>query len=103
MPGDLGIVIALIGVCSGVAVLGGAFAGAYFFGKSRGQSDTIRAARDPELVARLTRVEQIVESTAIEIERVSEGQRFVTKLLNDRVHPLPDGAPALSRRIDTPH
>jgi hypothetical protein len=84
MPGDLGIVIALIGVLSGVGVLAGAFAGAYFFGKSKGQRETLTAARDPELVARLTRVEQIVESTAIEIERISEGQRFTTKLLSEK-------------------
>ena len=81
MPGDLGIVIALIGVCSGVCVLAGAFAGAYFFGKSRGQ---LSSARDPEVSARLTRVEQIVEATAIEIERISEGQRFTTKLLSEK-------------------
>jgi hypothetical protein len=83
-PGDLGIVIALIGVLSGVGVLAGAFAGAYFFGKSRGQKETLTAGRDPELVARLARVEQIVESTAIEIERISEGQRFTTRLLPEK-------------------
>lgn len=83
-PGDLGAFIALIGVLSGVGVLAGAFAGAYFFGKSRGQRDTLNAARDPELVARLARVEQIVESTAIEIERISEGQRFTTRLLSEK-------------------
>ena len=32
---------------------------------------------------RLERIEQAVESIAIEVERVSEGQRFVTKLLSD--------------------
>jgi hypothetical protein len=83
-PGDLGIVIAFIGVLSGVGVLAGAFAGAYFFGKSRAQRETIRAARDPEVMARLARVEQIVESTAIEIERISEGQRFTTRLLSEK-------------------
>ena len=36
------------------------------------------------LDARLERVEQTVESIAIEMERVSEGQRFVTKLLSDK-------------------
>jgi hypothetical protein len=51
---------------------------------------------------RLVRVEQAVESIAIEIERVSEGQRFVTKLLNERVLPLPT-APVAARRTDTPH
>ena len=34
-PGDLGAFIALIGVLAGVGVLAGAFAGAYFFGKSK--------------------------------------------------------------------
>jgi hypothetical protein len=29
-------------------------------------------------------VEQIVESTAIEIERISEGQRFTTRLLGEK-------------------
>ena len=82
--GDLGAVIALIGVVSGAAVLAGAFAGAYFFGKSRGQRETLQAGRDPELVARIARVEQIVESTAIEIERISEGQRFTTRLLSEK-------------------
>jgi coenzyme F420-reducing hydrogenase delta subunit len=40
--------------------------------------------------ARIERIEQAVESIAIEMERVSEGQRFVTKLLSDRAPPLPD-------------
>ena len=54
---------------------------------------------------RLARVEQAVEAIAIEIERVSEGQRFVTKLLNERAHPLMSEAPVAMpvRRVDTPH
>jgi hypothetical protein len=54
---------------------------------------------------RLARVEQAVEAIAIEIERVSEGQRFVTKLLNERANPLLSEAPAAMpvRRRDTPH
>jgi len=83
-PGDIGIFIALIGVLSGVGVLAGAFAGAYFFGKSRGERETLSSGRDPELMARIARVEQIVESTAIEIERISEGQRFTTRLLSEK-------------------
>jgi hypothetical protein len=35
-------------------------------------------------VARLERIEQAVDSVAIEVERISEGQRFTTKLLSDR-------------------
>lgn len=33
---------------------------------------------------RLDRIERAVESIAVEVERVSEGQRFVTKLLAER-------------------
>jgi hypothetical protein len=84
MPADLGVVIALIGVLSGVAVLAGAFAGAYFFGKSRGQRESIMTPRDLELQSRLTRIEQIVEATSIEIERISEGQRFTSRLLAEK-------------------
>ena len=36
---------------------------------------------------RLARVEQAVESIAIEIERIGEGQRYVTKLLNEPARP----------------
>jgi hypothetical protein len=83
-PGDVGVYIALIGLLASIAVLAGAFAGAYFFGKSRGQQASLSTTRDPELMARMARVEQIVESTAIEIERISEGQRFTTKLLSEK-------------------
>lgn len=38
--------------------------------------------------ARLERLEQGMESIAIEIERVSEGQRFVTRLLSESQTPL---------------
>jgi hypothetical protein len=34
---------------------------------------------------RLARLEHAVESIAIEVERISEGQRFTTKLLSERV------------------
>jgi hypothetical protein len=83
MSGDIGIYIALIGLLAGIGILAGAFAGAYFFGKSRGQGSTLRAGSDPELLARIARIEQIVESTSIEIERITEGQRFTTKLLSE--------------------
>lgn len=54
---------------------------------------------------RLARMEQAVEAIAIEIERVSEGQRFVTKLLNDRAQSLVGDVakPVPVRRVDTPH
>lgn len=50
---------------------------------------------------RLARVEQAVEAIAIEIERVSEGQRYVTKLLGERT-PLPPPS-ARDQSMNTPH
>ena len=40
--GDVGVYIALIGLLASIGVLAGAFAGAYFFGKSRAQSSALR-------------------------------------------------------------
>jgi hypothetical protein len=37
-----------------------------------------------EISQRLARLEQIADATAVEIERIGEGQRFTTKLLGDR-------------------
>ncbi|HEY9229731.1 MAG TPA: hypothetical protein VIP11_23980 [Gemmatimonadaceae bacterium] len=46
----------------------------------------VAAPRDTEGVSksRLDRLEQAVDTIAIEIERISEGQRFVTKVLTER-------------------
>jgi hypothetical protein len=52
---------------------------------------------------RLARVEQAVEAIAVEVERISEGQRFVTKLLSERAVPLPEVVPLPGQRMDTPH
>src|SRR3954452_24479376 len=43
---------------------------------------------------RLERMEQAMDAIAIEVERVSEGQRFVTRLLSERGGALPVGQPA---------
>jgi len=47
-----------------------------------------RGPREPsvpaELQSRLERMEQALDSIAIEVERISEGQRFTTKLLAER-------------------
>ena len=47
-----------------------------------------REPREPsvpaELQSRLERMEQALDSIAIEVERISEGQRFTTKLLAER-------------------
>jgi hypothetical protein len=39
---------------------------------------------DAQAAERLARIEAAVEAIAIEVERISEGQRFTTKLLSER-------------------
>ena len=46
-----------------------------------------------EVQARLERMEQAIDSIAVEVERISEGQRFTTKLLAERT--APPATPAL--------
>lgn len=56
----------------------------------------------PELVERLDRIERAVDVTALEVERIGEGQRFLTRALGDRVLPEPH-RPEGSGRVVTPH
>ena len=69
------------------------------FGESRSTRDLVV---DDE---RMTRLEQAVESIALEVERISEGQRFTTKLLTDRAQggPVRAVAPSEPIRHPTPH
>lgn len=58
-----------------------------------------------ESAARLERMEQAVDAVAIEIERISEGQRFVTQLLAKRAEPVALGegmAPAEPLKVAQP-
>jgi hypothetical protein len=45
-----------------------------------------------EVKSRLERMEQAIDSIAVEVERISEGQRFTTKLLSDKTRSLPERA-----------
>ncbi len=40
----------------------------------------------PDVARRLQAIEEAVDSIAIEVERISEGQRFTSRLLAERVH-----------------
>lgn len=55
------------------------------------------------LAERLDRIENAVETTALEVERIAESNRFMAKLLAERSTapaPLP---PVKSGRVITPH
>lgn len=54
-----------------------------------------REPAQPLAEARLARIEQAVDAIALEVERISEGQRFMTRLLSEQTTRLP---PNLSQR-----
>ncbi len=64
-----------------------ALAGTRFLWKRGNRPATVPIS--PQAEARFGQLEQAIDSVAIEIERVAEGQRFVTKLLREG-QPIPD-------------
>ena len=94
------VVPAVIGIPAIVMVVRMAFAH-----KEKMASLQSDGARSFELEGRLERIEQAVDAIAVEMERIGEGQRFVTKLLAERPKPISDGPTAQrgGERVITPH
>lgn len=73
----------------------------WFWGRTyakRMEREPARAMISPDVSARLERMETAIDAIAVEIERVSEGQRFTTKLLAERDASLPALLPAREGR-----
>jgi hypothetical protein len=72
---------------------------------SRAKARTLLPADDP----RLERLEAAVDAIAIEVERISESQRYTVGLLSERLPPRTIdrvgelAAPAAIKRANTPH
>lgn len=82
--------IPIIAITSGaVTAIGYPLARAY---AKRMESGATTPRIPADVAARLERMEQAIDSIAVEVERISEGQRFTTKLLAERT---PASAPAL--------
>lgn len=75
--------ILAFGIVATIFVLAPLAAGAARMMWKRAAAGPVRPSIHPETNARLERIEQAVEAIAIEVERVSEGQRFVTKLMSE--------------------
>ena len=88
LPGEA-IPIALF-VMTGITMIGYPLARA-IAKRIENKGTTPRVSRDVE--ARLERMEHAIESIAVEIERISEGQRFTTKLLAEQRPAQLRGAP----------
>jgi C4-dicarboxylate-specific signal transduction histidine kinase len=101
MPGDVPENVAIISTVFTVFVLFPmAVAMARRIWKRTTRESRPPAQLSPQVDQRLERLEQGVDAIAIEIERITEGQRFVTKLLSESGQPplaLPQERTAVSR------
>ena len=89
IPGEAVPIIAIVFGVLGVVLLPLARALA-----RRVDSSSAPRALPADVTERLDRIERAVKSVALEVERISEGQRFVTKLMAEH------GAPALPSSQD---
>lgn len=79
MDPDLPFVVGMLAIISGTVIA----VAKMWFNRSSG-SNPAADRRLQGIEDRLGRIEQAVDSIAIETERISEGQRFTTKLLAER-------------------
>jgi hypothetical protein len=77
---DFGELTGFIVIAGSAAVLGLSYVAAYLMGKNAARKemdrrDALPTSRQPD---RLDRIESAVDSIAVEVERLSEGQRFLS-------------------------
>jgi hypothetical protein len=87
-PGEVAIVAIVFGTTSATVL---SLARMRF--RSKDQSNRIT---NPGVDDRLDRIEQAVDAIAIEVERMSESQRFTARLLSERL-PTPEALPGAER------
>ncbi|MFN2397705.1 MAG: hypothetical protein ABR543_03520 [Gemmatimonadaceae bacterium] len=87
MPGELIPIVLFISMA--VTIIGYPIARA--FGRKLDRQ-SLQPKVPTEVLQRLERMEQAIDAVAIEVERISEGQRFTTKLLSERSGHVSAGA-----------
>lgn len=107
------LIILLMMSTSGLFVTSAVFLTAWLRARERAIRAELGAPRQPRIPAERedSRLNQAVEAMAMELERVGEGQRFLTRLLADRVaaeanrdaRRSPDPTGPGGGRIITPH
>ncbi len=98
----------LFGIAGSIAAVVGFVAA--WFGAQFGAKRAARIAAE-EAVARgglgvdrtLTALVQAVDAVSLEVERLSEGQRFTARLLSERPAVIPSPRQESSGRVITPH
>ena len=75
--------MAVLGVCATIAISVMAIAQAYVRSIEARRKGP-RQELEPNVQDRMSRIEHAVDAIAIEVERMSEGQRFTTRLLAEQ-------------------
>jgi hypothetical protein len=91
-PAEFGALLGTVFVGSGMLVLVRAWAR-----RIDNQSKLPKA--HPEAGERMERMERSIDAIAVEVERISENQRFLTKLLAERSGPSPAALPRASESL----
>ena len=98
-PGDY---LPLVGVLMLAGTTAISIAGAYALGRSR-RRELPSAQPDREQLDRLERMEHLIEVMAVEVERIGEGQRFLTKIMAEKQLGAGPDRPRTPERVITPH
>jgi len=92
------LIIVLAALTAGVLILRPIFKALGSRLERRGE----QPAAIPDFAPRMDRMEQAIEAIAVEVERISEGQRYVTKQMHEmRALPAPNplAQPAMAQRV----
>ena len=83
-PVNEDIIIPIAGMITGIIMVIGIPLVIVYARKIWNRDNSSSAQSSPMNDHRLERIEQAIDAMAVEVERIAEGQRFVTKLLSDR-------------------
>ncbi|HSJ62881.1 MAG TPA: hypothetical protein VK922_03130 [Gemmatimonadaceae bacterium] len=87
--GDVAVLIPIFGILGGVGIVS-------VLTWAHVQQQKLKHGGGPTNVEglheRLARIENAIDAMSVEVERISEGQRFTTRLLSERGTDRPDAA-----------
>jgi hypothetical protein len=89
------VAVSLFGAFAALAFSINAIARAWV-ARGRDEARLVNETAAPLADARLARLERAVDAVALEVERISEAQRFTTKLLSEQARTMPRTIPPSS-------
>lgn len=91
------VIVAIVALIAFASVIRSALGTLALRWRSKGEA----GSGATEANARLSRLEHAVDAIAVEVERISEGQRFTTRLLSDQARQSRDAAQKLPSHTPT--